>query len=247
MSVSPVVYADGQHRVGSLSELGVVSSVSTNLLTWHNSGGVYLDGTAIVSNGESQNLIVVSHVDNRLYLSPSILKNAGFVDGVSEDAGNLLAKGTDGNPVLKIGTLTEAGLVRQTDLSSLLNSLGYVTSATVSTLLSNSGYVTRSELASYPTRAEVSNMISSAGGGSSTVTPTVTPSTLISSTTGNLLKVGTDGKLLVESTGDGGSASPTVLAPNLLSKDAASGYGNLLTVGSDGLLLVPNDCGELTD
>lgn len=248
MAVLPVVYENNEHRVGTLSELLVVSTAASNLLTFNTDGGLFIDGNAILSNGEASNLLVISHTDQKIYLSDKILTDAGFVNGVSQDSGNLLSLGSDGNPIVKISDLQAAGVLTMGELTTRLNELGYVTSTTLSAMgfaktSELAGlYATRSELSNYPTRTEVSSMISAAGSGSSS---TVTPSNLISSTTGNLLTTGTDGKLLVTSTGDGGSASPTTLAPNLLSKDAASGYGNLLTVGSDGLLLVPNDCGEL--
>ena len=251
MAAVPVVYENNTHRVGTLAELGILSTSESNMLSFDTSGGIYLDASAIISNSESQNLITSSLGDRRLFVAPSTLRAAGFIDDVSHNAGNLLALGTDGGPLLTIAALTEAGLVKQTGLSSILNELGYVTSATVTTLLANAGYVTRSELSSanyatrselagyvttatlatYPTRSEVSSMISQAGGGGSS---TVSPSDLVATDSDNALTI-RNGKLYVAS---------TVVPDSLVAKATASG-GNLLTTDDNGLLIVPNDCGEL--
>ena len=210
MAVLPVVYENGEHRVGSLSELVVISPSDKNLLSFNTDGGLYIDGNTILSNGEASNLLVISHIDNKIYLSEANLKAAGFLNGISQDSGNLLSAGSDGNPSIKISDLTTAGFLTGQSISTL----GYVTRSEVQSMISSGSTVS----GDYLTRTEALTLIQSA----------TSPSTLISTTAGNALTTGTDGKLYATSTG--GSVTPSTLI--------STAANNALTTGSDGKLFV---------
>ena len=218
MAVLPVVYENGEHRVGSLSELIVISPSDKNLLSFNTDGGLYIDGNTILSNGEASNLLVISHIDNKIYLSEANLKSAGFLNGISQDSGNLLSVGSDGNPSIKISDLTTAGFLTGQSISTL----GYVTRSEVQSMISSGSTVS----GDYLTRTEAQLLIQSA----------TSPSTLISTAAGNALTTGSDGKLYASSTG--GSVTPSTLI--------STAAGNALTTGSDGKLFVTSSGSPVT-
>ena len=122
--VQPVVYENGTHRVGSMSELVSISSQDGNMLSFGQDGGLFIDGNAILSNGETSNLIVISAIDKKIYLSEDNLVKAGFTKGgaaqLSSTAGNLLQVDSEGKFLLTADNIKSQNFVTSSELQQAL-------------------------------------------------------------------------------------------------------------------------------
>lgn len=196
---------------------GVISEDDGNYLRYGLDKGVFLDGNDVLSNG-AENLLYIDGTDGKVILTRESLKAAGFVDGsgltvVSRDTGNIIVAGSDGGAFLDAASVP-------TGVSSDLNNLltrgsdgkPYLSGASLLSGSSDNMLKVDSTGKVMLDKADVKDIVDES----------ITPANLISSTYGNAIAVGTDGKLVV-------------LPQTLRSSDA----DNALTIGTDGKLFAP--------
>lgn len=227
-------------------DTGVISGDTGNYLRYGLDKGVFVDGNDILSNGV-ENMLVIDGTDNRIALTRKQLQEAGFVvssdltvvssdsgnllkagsdggayldeasvpTGVSEAAGNILTVGSDGKPYLAATGLPSVVSTVTGNLISDQNG-AFLSAATL--LGTGSDNLLQSDSAGriVLSKATVESLVADG------VDDAVTPSKLVSMTAGNLLSVGTDGKLKATSS-------------DLISSDA----GNIIKAGSDSKLYAP--------
>lgn len=137
--VQPVVYENGTHRIGSMSELISISSQDGNMLSFGQDGGLFIDGNAILSNGETSNLLVISAIDKKIYLSEDNLVKAGFTKGgaaqLSNVAGNLLQVDSEGKFLLTADNIKSQNFITSSELQTATSN--FVTSSELQQALAN--------------------------------------------------------------------------------------------------------------
>ena len=242
MAVLPVVYENGQHRTGSMSELLMVSQSCGNMLSFGADGGLFVDGNAILSNGETSNLLLISATDQKIYLSVDNLVKAGFSLGgagsISSEAGNLLTVDSQGKYLVSASSIESAitghGYVTSTELTNAL--APYATTSALSSALT-------SALEPYVTKTALADALSSVS---------VSPASMRSDTDTNLITVSqADGKLLLTAQQllDQGFAMSDTSGGGIdisaLNSIISATPNNAIVLGTDNLLYVPTDCGEL--
>lgn len=102
--------SDGKLLVADLDPVTIVSGDVNNLLVRGSDNGAKVTASDLLSNGSAENLIKVNAVDQRLEVSKSDVQafaKAAIADTaiVSNDAGNLLIKGSDKGAYLAASSL----------------------------------------------------------------------------------------------------------------------------------------------